>query len=338
MRKFIILFLILASYTLSLAGDASRKGTSGAEQLLIPVGARSIATGGAFVSNVVGLEALYYNPGGLDLMNGTEAMFNYMNYVADINMSYFAVGTTLDIGSFALSYKSLDFGDIPVTTFDSPDGTGQNYSPSFFVLGLSYSKALTDRVSAGVNFKLINESIMNTTASGIAVDFGVQYRFRQNFSLGAVVKNIGTNMSYSGEDLKVKTPVPNSSLTSGSGVYEADTESFQIPSYFELSLAYELSFDDYNGVLLGTTFRNNNTLEDAMQVGMEYRFQDLFFLRGGYNYQLENTSESIYSYTLGAGINYEMVDGITVEFDYAFRNVDEFLNDNHVFTVILGLR
>ena len=36
------------------AGDVARKGTTGAEQLLIPVGARGIATGGAFVSNLVG--------------------------------------------------------------------------------------------------------------------------------------------------------------------------------------------------------------------------------------------------------------------------------------------
>ncbi len=338
MRKLLILFLIIASYTMLLAGDGSRKGTSGAEQLLIPVGARSIATSGAFVSNMTGLESIYYNPGGLDLMNGTEAMFNYMNYVADINLSYFAIGTSLDIGSFALTYKTLEFGDIPVTTFESPDGTGQTYSPSYFVLGLSYSKALTDRVSAGVNFKLINESILNTNATGMAVDFGVQYRFKENLSLGAVVKNIGTNMAYAGEDLKIKTSVPGSSLTSGNGVYEADTEEFQIPSYFELSLAYQLRFDDYNGIMLGTTFRNNNTLEDLMQFGMEYNFQDLLYLRGGYNMQLQNSDQSLYNFTVGAGINYEMVDGISIKFDYAFRNVDQFPTDNHVFTVVLGLQ
>jgi len=49
---FIITFLITAS---AYAGDVARKGTTGAEQLLIPVGARSIATGGSFLANLTGL-------------------------------------------------------------------------------------------------------------------------------------------------------------------------------------------------------------------------------------------------------------------------------------------
>ena len=48
MKKLIILLLITFGIVNALAGDASRKGTTGADQLLIPVGARSIATGGAF--------------------------------------------------------------------------------------------------------------------------------------------------------------------------------------------------------------------------------------------------------------------------------------------------
>jgi len=337
MRKIIILLLV-ASYMTLFAGDGSRKGTAGAEQLLIPVGARSIATSSAFVSNVTGLEALFYNPGGLDRMNGTEAMFNYMNYIADINLSYFAIGTHLDIGSFALSFKTLDFGDIPITTFDNPDGTGATYSPAFYVLGLAYSKSLTDRVSAGVNFSLINETILNTSAVGFAIDFGVQYKFQENLFLGVAVKNIGTNMEYTGEDLKVKTDVPGSALTSGRAVYEADTEEFQIPSYFELSLAYRFDFDESNNLLVGSTFRNNNNLEDQIRFGMEYSFQNLLYLRGGYDFLVENSDQQIYDFSVGGGINYEMVEGISVRFDYAYRSVKDFPTDNHVFTVILGIQ
>lgn len=68
------------------------RGINGAEELLIPVGARSIATSGAFVANVMGLESIYYNPAGLDISQRTEAMFSYMNYIADINISYLAIG------------------------------------------------------------------------------------------------------------------------------------------------------------------------------------------------------------------------------------------------------
>jgi len=338
MKKLLLTILIAGFSVSTFAGDQTRKGTSGADQLLIPVGAKSIATGGAFLSRVTGVESIYYNPAGLDLMTGTQAMFDYLNYVADIGQAYFAIGTQLgDLGSIAITYKTLDFGDIPVTTFQDPDGTGQTYSPNFFVAGLTYSKSVTDRVAAGFNFKIVNESIMNASATGIAIDFGVQYQFDNNLSLAAAVKNIGTNMAYSGEDLKVKTEVPSTGYGSGNGVYQADTEPFQIPSYFELSVAYDYFMSDDNQLAIGTTFRNNNNFEDQMMFGMEYGFLNTFFLRGGYDLLLQNSDQSIYDYTLGAGINYETSDGISIGFDYAYRNVKEFQNANHVFTVKLGI-
>ena len=46
MKKIILILILIA--TSIYAGDVARKGTTGAEQVLIPVGARGIATGGAF--------------------------------------------------------------------------------------------------------------------------------------------------------------------------------------------------------------------------------------------------------------------------------------------------
>ena len=119
MRKILLLIFIAGISISSFAGDQTRKGTSGADQLLIPIGAKSIATGGAFLSRINGVESIYYNPAGLDLMSGTQIMFDYLSYVADIGQAYFAIGTQLgDFGSIAFSYKTLSFGDIPVTTFE----------------------------------------------------------------------------------------------------------------------------------------------------------------------------------------------------------------------------
>jgi opacity protein-like surface antigen len=339
MRKILLIIFIAGMSISSFAGDQTRKGTSGADQLLIPVGAKSIATGGAFLSRIKGVESIYYNPAGLDLMNGTEVMFDYLNYIADIGQAYFAIGTQLgDFGSIAFSYKTLSFGDIPVTTFENPDGTGQTYSPNFFVAGVTYSKSLTDRVSAGVNFKLINESIMNANASGIAIDFGVQYNFNVNFSLAAAVKNIGTNMTYSGDDLKIRTEIPGSGYGSSTGLYQAEAESFGMPSYFELSVAYSYFMNDENNLAIGGAFRNNNNLEDQMMFGLEYGFMNTFFIRGGYDLLLQNNDQSIYDFTAGAGINYETSSGITIGFDYAYRNIKEFSTANHVFTAKIGIQ
>ncbi|GMU89090.1 MAG: hypothetical protein AMXMBFR49_12980 [Chlorobiota bacterium] len=339
MKRYLSLLLILAFVLPGYAGDISRKGTTGADQLLIPVGARGIATGGAFVSNVTGMESIFYNPAGLDVDRKTEAMFSYMSYIADINVSYFAAGTSLgDFGSVALSFKTLNFGDIPVTTVNSPDGDGTTYSPGFLVAGLTYSKVITDRVSIGVNAKVISETIMNTNATGFALDFGVQYRFNQNLTIGAAVKNIGSNMQYTGQDLQFKTTVPGTTPGSTLGNYQAVTEPFQIPSFFELSLAYKFDFDKQNKLELGGTFVNNNAFEDQFKFGAEYSFDNLFFVRGGYVLQSANNQDNIFGVNLGAGVNYKLTDEIGVIVDYAFRQVKEFPNPNHIMTVKLSFK
>lgn len=338
MKKITLILIVLVScLSLLYAGDKSRKGSTGADQLLIPVGARGIATGEAFLSNISGLEAIYYNPAGFARSNGSEAMFSYMSYIADINVSYFAIGTNLgDLGSFAFSVKSLDVGQIPVTTLESPDGTGDLYSPSFLTAALTYSKVITDRVSVGVNFKGISENIMDVTAFGFAIDFGVQYKFSGNLSLGAAVKNIGTNMQYEGTRLQQRVTIPGTQTGTKSGMYQIVTEPFQLPSYFELALGYKFDFDEQNMLNVASTFRSNNALEDQLKLGLEYGFNNMFFVRGGYDLLLENTSQSIFGLTAGAGVNYEM-DGIRISVDYAFRDVKEFPTANHIMTLKLGI-
>jgi len=332
--KKILLVLTMVYITSLNAGDVSRKGTTGAEQLLIPVGARGIATGGAFISTLTGLEAIYYNPAGFGLHQRTEAMFSYMSYIADINVSYFAAGTNLgEVGSVALSIKTLDVGDIPVTTNDFPDGTGESYSPSFLTIGLTYAKLLTDRISIGTNLKLISETIENVSATGFALDAGVQYRLNPQVSLGAAIKNIGGNMTFGGQGLRQSTLVPGSQPGSPNATYEVVAEPFQIPSYFEMSAAYSYNFNEENNFLLASTYTANNSLEDRVHFGMEYGFMNSFFLRGGYNLLTENNDESTFGFTFGAGLNYSFADGMGLNFDYAFRDVSEFPSSNHIFTV-----
>ena len=338
--KNILLILTVALITTSLyAGDVARKGTTGAEELLIPVGARGIATGGAFVSNLIGLESVYFNPAGLNRFNGSEAIFSYMNYIADVNISYFGAATNLgDMGSIGLTFKSLDFGDIPVTTAEFPDGTGRTYSPSFLTVGLTYSKVITDRISVGTNLKVISESIENTTATGFAIDFGVQYKFDSQISIGATLKNIGANMRYSGSELQQTTQINGSNPGSPNGTFEIVAEEFQIPSYFELSASYNINMDEQNNLLLGTTFVANNALEDAMNFGLEYGFMNMFFVRGGYNLSMGESDNSIYGFSAGAGLDYQVGNGVGVTFDYAYRDVKNFPTSNHIFTVKLAFQ
>lgn len=331
--------MVLLIATSIYAGDVSRKGTTGADYLLIPVSARGIATGGAFVANLTGLESIYYNPAGLDVSSGTEFMFSYMSYLADVKVSYLGASTNFgDFGSLGFTLKSLAFGDIPVTTVEFPDGTGSIYSPTYITLGLTYSKVITDRISVGTNIKVMSESIENVSANGWAIDLGVQYKFTPELMIGAAVMNIGPNMQYSGPELSAFTEIPGSNAGTPGGQYQIITEAFQIPSYFLLSLAYNININEQNNLLVASTFTANNSLEDNLNFGLEYGFLSNFFVRGGYNLLLENPDQNVFGLTFGAGIDYNVGGDFGFAFDYAFRDVKDFPTANHVFTIKLNFQ
>ena len=104
----ITLAVFLAFIALStdmFAGGGKRNGTAGAQELLIPISGRGLSMSGADVSGISGLDAIFYNPAGFGSTEfGTEAMFSYMTYIADIGFSFAGVGVDLgDIGSLAFT-------------------------------------------------------------------------------------------------------------------------------------------------------------------------------------------------------------------------------------------
>ena len=200
---------------------------------------------------------------------------------------------------------------------------------------MTYSKVITDRISVGTNVKLINETIMNTSANGFGIDVGVQYKFNSSLSIGVAMKNIGPNMQYSGEDLQTSTSIPGTFLGAGDGTYQISTEEFQIPSYFELSAAYNYQFNEQNSLTFASTFTANNALEDLLLFGLEYSYLNTLYLRGGYDMLVQNADQSIYGLTAGAGVSYQIGNQIGIGFDYAFRDVKEFPSSNHIITVKL---
>lgn len=333
-------FLTVTVLTIDLfAGGGKRNGTAGAQELLIPVSAQGLAMSGANVSGITGLDAIFYNPAGFGGLNlGTEAMFSYMNYIADIGFTFAAVGVNLgDFGALAFNVRTLDFGDIPVTTVENPYGTGVTFSPSFFVGGITYSNSLTDRIRVGFNLNLISENIIRTSATGFAFDAGIQYNGLagvEGLKMGVVLRNLGSQIKYDGEDL-IRTAEDPTSLR-GPQFYKIDAASFELPSQLEFGLSYIYKFNDTYQAILASSFQNNNFANDEYRIAGEFNYDDSFFIRGGYAFVSENTdntNQSIWGPTFGVGL--VLHTGVDIMVDYAFRSVDYF-DANHMFTVKFG--
>ncbi len=325
------------------AGASNRAGTNAASELLIPVGARYIGMGGASAANVDGIDAMYWNPAGLDRMAyRASAQFSQMSYLADIDVTYAAVAAKFGgLGSLGLSFKTLAIGEIPITTEDFPDGTGAKFSPSFITMGLTYSRGLTDRVAVGATLKIISETLDRAGASGFGFDVGVQYKNLgdiEGLNIGVALKNLGPGMQYDGNGLLRKAdPVDVSRSTS---FYKVVAGTDELPSTLDLGLSYTVNIADKNKLNLQTTIVNNNYDDDYANVGAEYSFADMVYLRGGYGMPLAERKDvtgadaHIYGFAAGGGFKKDF-GGLTLMLDYAYRSV-EYFESNNVFTLTLG--
>lgn len=343
-RSVVCLVLLLGMLSMTtLAANKNRIGTSGAQELLIPVGARGAALGFSGSLFIKGVDAIYWNPAGLCRMdNGVEAMFSQMTYIADIGVSYGAIGVSAgDFGHLGFSIKSLGFGDIPVTTEQFPDGTGATYSPAYLTAGVTYSRLLTDRISVGITTSLISEKILNMSATGVAFAVGIQYQNLgiQGLALSVGVKNIGPNMTFSGPDA-LRTASTTDGAIRGTQSLAVSMASFELPSNMEIGIGYSPKLDDKSALSLGAAFRNNNYLEDEYNLCAEYSFMNTVFVRGGYAFSPQTDDDItaakgyIFDWTLGAGVHYN-TGGVDLSLDYAYQNVSYF-DGNHMVTFKVG--
>ncbi len=332
------LLLVLFIAGDAFAGRGDKAGTSAAPELLIPVGGRYLALGGSALATATGVEAIYWNPAGLARGNvSSEAIFSHMNHIADIGVDYLALGSNFEgFGSIGFSVKSISFGDIPVTTETSPDGTGALFSPTYVTAGLTYSRLLTDRITVGITGNFISERIDRVSASGVAFDVGIQYHGFASvggLSFGVAVKNIGPAIQFEGSGL----------LRSGSTVGATRPETpvqlvaatDELPSIIELGVGYSYVPGDQHNLTFSGLFQNNNLADDEYKFGVEYGYDNTLFLRGGYSLGTETIADSyIFGFTAGAGINHSF-GALSTSIDYAFRDT-EFFEPGHVFSLKLG--
>lgn len=340
MKNTLKIFIILALAVSAIyAGGGVRNGTGAASQLLIPVGARGIAMNGSSIAGSSGLESVYWNPANLSFDEGTSVLFSHMSYIADIGVTYVGVSTNIDgFGALAFSLKSLAIDAINVTTVENPDGNGQTFQPTFMTLGMTYSRLLSDRIAVGLTMNYITEKLGLVSANTVGFDIGITYRNLANIDglgLALSLKNFGPQMKYDGSGLYINaTP---STLERGEAAYKRDAMSFELPSLLEIGMSYNLVFNASNYLQLAGTYQNANYYGDEVRLGMEYGLNDMFFVRGGYMFlpELDNADANIYGLTAGLGVKYDL-GGTKIKVDYAFRQT-KFFDDNHIFTIQLGL-
>ncbi len=323
--RFVLLLLVLLAVglTSAYAGNSQRIGTAGGQELLIPIGSRGTAMGGAVVGNTYGVEAIYWNPAGLASLEGSEAMFTHLPYIADIDVNFGGIATSVeDIGVLAFATKVVSIGDMEETTQEFPNGTGRIFNPTMVVAGASFARELTANVSFGTTVNFISENIFEASATGFAFDVGFIYRPRwHGLAVGMVIKNYGPTMRFSGKGM-------NTVDEDGHQV-AAESSAFDLPASINIGVSYDMVNEGMNYAAVSTNFRSNNYSEDLWQGGVEYVYNEMFSLRAGYNFSEQD--EYLYGASFGAGLTYPLGD-TKLTFDYSWTETDVF-DANQYFTL-----
>jgi hypothetical protein len=338
LKLFLVILSLFAVINISYGGPRKKLGTSAAPELLIPVGSIGTSLSGSNLSTTSGVDAIYWNPAGLANLNSqsTELLVSHSIYFADMNMQYLGVGARLgNLGNLGISIKSLNIGDIEETTETMPEGTGTIYKPTYIVAGLTFAKQMTDRIRFGTTVKYINENIASVTASTFAFDFGIQYLGGQSgLAFGITIKNLGSSMSFNGPGL-------DRSITGVNGIVSTQRvilQDYDLPTNLELGVSYKVLLGKKMNLNFSTAFQNSSFSTDEYKLGLEYNYNNVFYIRGaGSYYPDKESNESLFGPTFGAGIKYP-IGNISLGFDYAYRVINEsgFNSTNQFFTLNVG--
>jgi len=337
----VVLVLLLCTMAFTqpiLAQSINKVGTSGAVFLRIPVGAQAIGMGSAFVSMQNDPSALYWNPAAVASIRENTLLVDHTLWLPGIYFDF--VGLTIplaELGTTGLSIGIMHTDDMEITTPDQPMGTGETFNASSFVVGLTYSRNLTDRFSIGGTFKYIRETIYNDYASAIGFDIGTLYLTPfAGIRLGASISNFGTKIQMTGEDLYIPAVISNQQGTNQSITAKLNTDAFDLPLIMRIGISDEVFINDDFRLTLSMDGVSPNDNAQSVNLGGELGFfKDKFQLRGGYKDLFLPNNEA--NFAFGVSLHeINLIGDVLVTLDYSYQNFVHFGNSNR-FTLQIKL-
>ncbi|MDD5363024.1 MAG: PorV/PorQ family protein [Ignavibacteria bacterium] len=324
----IFVFLSVLSSISFAQGNGSKYA---GEFLSIGVGGRPLGMGSAFVALVDDITAGYWNPASLSKIDYPQlSLMHDARFGNLLNYNYGAVAIPIGKNqSLGLSVIVNGIDDIPDTRNAGvlyPDGTIRidpnlvtYFNANDYAFFLTYSKKQNEKFSYGANFKVIRRTLGDAgNAWGMGFDVGVFYNPIEKLMLGANIQDITTTY-----------------VAWSTGKKE------NISPTAKLGTAYVLDVPFLKGTIIPAVdfdvrFENRRTASNFnvgpvsfdFHGGMEYTFDHLVSIRGGYN--------EIGDITLGAGIKLPKIN-IDYSFTGGFKDDPEKLGNTHRISLIFTL-
>jgi hypothetical protein len=323
----ILFCALLCSQVIVPQTDLNKTAQSTMNFLLVGTSSKACAMGEAFVTTGAGSQSIFYNPAGLALVDNTfDINLNYTQWIADINYISGAVGwDLLEYGVVGVHLITVDYGDINGTSLISP--AEQNLYPlgykdnglisnvAAYVVGLTYSKLITQEFSLGVTIKYAGQNLgqnnyggstTDNDASIFAFDAGVRYQTDfSGFTFGMFLRNFSTNIQR--EEIEEQLPLL-----------------FSFGASINLLELIQKKYSDESSIIFEADFLHQNNYTERVNLGMEYKFLKMFSLLAGYQ-----TNRDLASWSAGAGFNSSVSD-YDLAVNYSYSSFDVFDGVNRI--------
>ena len=294
----VIIALALPAGIAAGADPASSAGTSAAAFLNIPMGARAAAMGGAFTGLADDVYALYWNPAGITKLDTMQATFMQNSWLQGVSGQYIAgvypLGYDMTVGA---SIMTLNSGTIEGR--DAGDNV-YNYSASDSAMAASIGTLLQDNVLVGASAKIISQNIDNESASGFGLDVGAVYMLSDGMTLGAAIQNFTL------------------------GPLKFVDETGTLPMNIRVGIGFKTAaFSFENPTVIVADLNTPSDNSPSVGFGGEYWMSEVFSVRAGYRMQMGGSNDIGSSgllpagFTLGCGLKYVMLSGMSLGFDLA---------------------
>jgi hypothetical protein len=278
--KMKIQFLCLAALLLirvaaAQGGNFQKSGTVGYTFLELPASARQTALSEAVGSLMeqTGILPLFANPGVLGFQQDWVAGLSSSRWLADIQHHLAGIVIPAGIaGRFGIGLNYVDYGTIPLAEKNSTTKIG-DYTAQSLAIGITYARQLTHRFAWGIRFNWVSETIYEYSSSNLLLDIGVLYLTGfKSLRIGGYINHFGMDACYL-------------------------SDAFKMPSELRLGLAYDFLNSEKQLLTLAVEMEHPSDTPERIHLGLEYRFADFLYLRGGCKFQVDEDP-----YAVGAGI------------------------------------
>jgi hypothetical protein len=328
------IFICLIVTTLNVQSQ-SKVATTAAQFLGIGVGPRAISMGGAFTAASSDVTSIYWNPGALSRSGMSEVMASHTGWHVGTDFNWIGLKIALDQdNAIGLSLTQLAYGDEAVNTVTNPEGTGEIWDAQDMAVTVSYARNLTDRFSIGGSVKYISQRIWNESATAFGFDIGLYFITPFNgLRLGMSISNFGTDMRLDGKDLVQQIDLdPENAGGNKTIVATLKTDSWELPLYFRVGIAYDVLRNEYMTLTTAIDAVRPNDNNEHLNIGAEFGFRNILFVRGGYKALfLEDSEEGL---TAGLGLQYPLFGTIGTRIDYSYQ---DFGRLKEVHSITLGV-